>query len=97
VSLTCCFENASGRLPVSWHEVDILSDECVIGIGSRVRVQFADGEDEFALVWPEDEDATEHMTTDSPLGRALIGRRVGERVLFRAPGGLMGVTVLDVS
>jgi transcription elongation factor GreA len=72
-------------------------DDCVVQVGSRVRVRDADGEDEFALVAAEDVDTgANRISIESPLGRALLGRRVGDRVRFRAPGGVMGVTVVDV-
>jgi transcription elongation GreA/GreB family factor len=74
-----------------------LADDGVVRIGCHVRVQDADGEDEFALVPEQEADAhANRVSADSPLGRALLGRRVGERVRFRAPGGVMGVTVLAV-
>ncbi len=73
------------------------TDGDVIRIGSRVRVRDDDGEDEFALVQELEADAhADRVSTDSPLGRALLGRRVGERVRFRAPAGVMGVTVVAV-
>jgi transcription elongation GreA/GreB family factor len=73
-------------------------DDCVVAIGSRVRVQDDDGEDEFAVVAPEDVDTgADRISTESPLGRALLGRRVGDRVRFRAPCGIVGVTVVGVS
>jgi transcription elongation GreA/GreB family factor len=72
-------------------------DDCVVRVGSRVRVRDADGEDEFALVAPEDVDTgANRISIESPLGRALLGRRVGDQVRFRAPGGIMGVTVVGV-
>ncbi len=72
-------------------------DAGIVRIGTRVRVQDADGEDEFTLVPEHEADAREsRVSADSPLGRALLGRHVGERVRFRAPGGVMGVTVLAV-
>jgi len=73
-------------------------DDCVVRIGSRVRIEDEDGEDEFAVVAPEDVDTgASRISTESPLGRALLGRRVGDRVRFRAPCGIVGVTVVRVS
>jgi transcription elongation GreA/GreB family factor len=73
------------------------TDAGMVRIGSRVRVRDADGEDEFTLVPEHEADAhTRRLSADSPLGRALLGRHVGEHVRFRAPGGVMGVTVLAV-
>jgi transcription elongation GreA/GreB family factor len=92
-----------GRLDVGGRERGVsqvnvtFTDVGVVRIGSRVRVQDADGEDEFTLVPEHEADARAYrLSADSPLGRALIGRHVGERVRFRAPGGVMGVTVLAV-
>ncbi len=73
------------------------TDGAVVRIGSRVRVQDDDGEEEFAVVRHEDADArADRVSADSPLGQALLGRRVGERIRFRAPGGVMAVTVVSV-
>jgi transcription elongation factor GreA len=69
----------------------------VIHIGSRVRVRDMDGEAEFAVVPHEDADATaERVSAESPLGRALLGRSLGEEVRFRAPGGVLSVMIVDV-
>jgi transcription elongation factor GreA len=73
----------------------------VVRIGSRVRVQLREehesGEAEFALVADHDADATAHRVSEaSPIGRAVMGRRAGDRVNFRAPGGTVGVTVVSV-
>jgi transcription elongation factor GreA len=74
-----------------------MADDDVVRIGSTVRVQDADSEDEFFVVPDHEADAcAARVSVASPLGCALLGRRVGERVRFRAPGGVMGVTVLAV-
>ncbi len=73
------------------------STDDVVRVGSRVRVQDADGEDEFTIVSDCEADAfAARVSAESPFGRALLGRRVGERVRFRAPGGIVGVTVVAV-
>lgn len=72
----------------------------VVRLGSVVRVRYAGverEEDEFALVGAEEADGTaDRVSTESPIGRAVLGRRAGERVRFRAPGGLMSVTLVQV-
>ncbi len=74
------------------------TDDNKVRVGSRVRVQDADGEDEFTIVPQSEADAcADRVSAESPCGRALLGHRVGERVRFRAPGGMMGVTVVAVS
>jgi transcription elongation factor GreA len=68
-----------------------------VRIGSQVRIRDPDGVAEFRVVEPHEADAVaERVSAESPLGRALLGRRVGELVRFRAPGGVLAVTVVDV-
>ncbi|TMC05321.1 MAG: GreA/GreB family elongation factor [Chloroflexi bacterium] len=83
---------------MEWWMTATYKSDPVVRVGSRVRVRDADGEDEFAVVAPEDLDTGAcRISTVSPLGRALLGRRVGDRVLFRAPGGVMGVTIIGIT
>ncbi len=37
-----------------------------------------------------------HLSTSSPLGRALLGRRVGDRVEVQAPSGLNVYRILEI-
>ena len=75
----------------------MVTDDCLVRMGSRVRVRDMDGDAEFAVVPPEEADATaDRISASSPLGRALLGRRLGEEVRFRAPGGLLAVTVVGI-
>jgi transcription elongation GreA/GreB family factor len=69
----------------------------VIRIGSRVRVRDGDADVEFDIVDPAYADAAcERLSVRSPLGSALLGRRAGDQVTFRAPDGVLAVTVVDV-
>jgi len=70
----------------------------IIRIGSRVRTRERDGHAEFSIVSPEDADAAAgQVSAESPLGRALLGRQVGDEVRFRAPAGVLSVTVVEVN
>ena len=70
----------------------------VIRVGSRVRVRVEDGEEEFTIVLECEADAfADRISTESPVGRALLGHQVGERIRFRAPGGIVCMTVVAVS
>jgi len=69
----------------------------VVRIGSQVCIRDIDGDATFRIVEPEYADAmADRVSAHSPLGRALLGSRVGDRVRFRAPGGVLAVTVVDV-
>jgi transcription elongation GreA/GreB family factor len=75
----------------------MVTEDCVVRMGSRVRVRDVDGDAEFAVVPPEEADiAANRISASSPLGRALLGRRLGEEVRFRAPSGVLAVTVVDI-
>ena len=70
----------------------------IVRIGSRVRMRDRGGDAEFCVVASEDADASAgRVSVDSPLGRALVGRRAGDEVRFRAPAGVLAVTVLEVN
>lgn len=74
----------------------MLTTTCV-RIGSRVRVQDQDGEDDFVVVGREDSDVSAgRISMESPLGRALMGHGPGEHVAVRAPGGVRSVVILEV-
>ena len=70
----------------------------VVVIGSCVRVQDGGGDSKFRIVEPADADiAEERISSESPLGRALMGRHAGDEVRFRVPGGVRSVTVVEVN
>lgn len=70
----------------------------MIGLGSRVKVRDLEGGAEFSVVEPAEADAADQrVSAASPLGCALLDRQVGDEVRFRAPGGLLAVTVLEVN
>jgi transcription elongation factor GreA len=71
-------------------------DQQVAQVGSRVRIRDEDGEAVIELAAELADPFEGRLSVDSPLGRALLGHCAGERVRFRAPGGVMAVTVLSV-
>jgi transcription elongation factor GreA len=65
--------------------------------GSTVRVRDVDGEHEYAVVTRVTAGASPMcLSAGSPVGRALLGRRPGERVRVHTPGGIRQLTVVDV-
>jgi transcription elongation GreA/GreB family factor len=66
--------------------------------GSRVRVRDADGEEEYTLVRRGEADpANGRISTESPVGRALLGCRRGDEVTVQTPGGIRALTVVGVA
>jgi len=73
------------------------SSNGVIGLGSKVTVDF-DGEDEqYTIVGAiEAKPSNGLISNESPIGRALIGRRSGENAVVETPGGSLTLTVKSV-
>jgi transcription elongation GreA/GreB family factor len=66
-------------------------------LGSTVRVRDAHGEEEYTLVRRVDADAGQgRISSKSPVGRALLGRRRGDEVEVQTPGGVRLLTMLAV-
>jgi hypothetical protein len=73
-------------------------DEGLIVIGRHVTLEHSDGSRaRYALVIPGDGDpAKGRVSADSPLGRAIYGRRAGDVVRVSAPDGAWAATVVSV-
>ncbi len=69
----------------------------VVQVGSIVTVREEDGTEEtFTLVGSMEASPFEgRYSLDSPIGRALLGRRVGDTVVVAAPAGEMKYTVIS--
>jgi transcription elongation factor GreA len=70
-----------------------------IGLGSTVTILSDDGESEtWRLVSPEEADTRAGaISTDSPVGSALVGRKKGDKTTVETPGGAITYTVKKVS
>lgn len=70
-----------------------------VGLGSRVRVQDDDGEvDTYTIVGtPEANPVQGKISNESPVGRALIGKKVGEVAEVKTPNGSMRLTIQDIT
>ena len=68
----------------------------VVGLGDKVKVQEKGRKETeiFIIVGAAEADPTEgRISNESPLGRALVGHRVGDHVTVRAPDGNIIFTV----
>jgi transcription elongation factor GreA len=66
--------------------------------GTQVRLRYQDGTEETLRVGAASEaernDDVPVLSTDSPLGRALVGKQVGDTVTFPTPAGTLAADVL---
>ncbi len=78
--------------------IEAHSADGVVGLGSVVTLRSDDGEEEtWTLVSREEANTLDGtISTDSPVGRALIGCRVGDSPTVKTPGGEIVFTVLRV-
>jgi transcription elongation factor GreA len=70
----------------------------MIGLGSRVTVAEGGGPPEmYHIVGSAEADPAQgKLSNESPLGRALLGRKVGETAEVNAPGGRLSFAVLSI-
>ena len=77
---------------------DIPDDPRLVELGETVTITLDDDSFERYLLVDPSEAALlggERLSVDSPLGQALVGHRIGERVTVRAPAGDYQCTVLS--
>ena len=74
------------------------SEAGLVGLCSEVTLQADDGEVEtWVLVSPQEaKTGDRRISTESPVGQALMGRRTGESTTVVTPGGSMRYTVVAV-
>jgi transcription elongation factor GreA len=66
----------------------------VVQVGSTVEVKDEYGTQAFTIVGPAEVDVTSgRISMESPVGKALLGRRIGEKVQVQSPGGLRELKV----
>lgn len=71
-----------------------------VGLGSTVVVYDSEKEEEatYELVTSEDADAANgKVSTSSPIGRGLLGKKVGDEVRIQIPGGARNLEVLRLT
>src|ERR1035437_2372317 len=69
-----------------------------IKLGSTVTVTVKGKKEVFTVVGEWEADPKDKkISHESPLGKALIGKKVGEKVEVEAPAGILGYTIISVS
>jgi transcription elongation factor GreB len=69
-----------------------------VAFGTTIRIRHQNGEEETYRIVGVEEAAPENGSISwlSPLARALLSRKVGDKVPFRSPAGVEELTVLSV-
>lgn len=70
----------------------------VVKLGSKVSVNIKGKKEEFTVVGEWEADPHEKkISHESPLGKALLGKKVGDKVEVEAPAGTVLYTIASVS
>jgi transcription elongation factor GreA len=76
---------------------DVTTD--VVSVGTIVRLRDVDAKEtiEYAIVGSAEANPAEHkLSNESPVGRAIIGRKKGETVEVTAPRGSLKYKIMDI-
>jgi transcription elongation factor GreA len=78
---------------------DGASRDGIIRLGAKIKIRHADGEEaSYLLVSPAEADPRRgRISEESPIGRALVGRKKNEEVTAETPSGPEHLVVLDVA
>jgi transcription elongation factor GreA len=70
----------------------------IIDLGSKVEVEYNGKQKEFTLVSFNEVDPEQNkISNESPLGQALIGRKMGDEITVPTPSGQMRYKILKVT
>jgi transcription elongation factor GreA len=76
---------------------EVKSDKVEIGSVVKVMEKGADAEETYRLVGPAEANPREgKISTESPLGKALLGTKVGDKVKIHAPDGDITFTIKKI-
>jgi transcription elongation factor GreA len=68
-----------------------------VQIGSTVKVKGEDGPETFMIVGSaEAKPADGRISNESPVGRALLGRKKGDKVVVQVPAGDFSYTIVEI-
>ena len=79
-----------GRVTKSKHEG-------TIDFGSKATIELNDKKHTFMMVSVHESDPKKHkLSVESPIGKAIMGKKVGDKVTVSAPAGEVTYTVVDI-
>jgi transcription elongation factor GreA len=80
------------------HHEEAKKKSAVVELGSKVVVKFEDGNKEnFIIVGSAEADPGEgKISNESPMGKALMNKKVGDVVEFDAPAGKLKLKIVEI-
>ena len=69
-----------------------------VQIGSTVKVKSDDGTDSYTIVGSAEADPAQgRISNESPVGRALLGKKKGDKIVVQVPAGDDTYTIVSIS
>ena len=97
-------ESRIAMLEVTLENATILDDKDIktdkVSVGNSVKIYniATEQEEEYRIVGSTESDPLEgKISDDCPLGKALLGQRVGDSINVETPGGIVKYTVISIS
>ena len=97
-------ESRIAELDEMFKNIVVISDKDVttdsINVGSKVKVfnETFDEEIEYTIVGSTEAAPLQNKISDmSPIGKALMGHKKGDKVVVETPNGSMNITVLEIT
>ena len=77
---------------------EVPADQDKVAFGASIVVRYSNGDEEaYRIVGVDEADpAHDRISWVSPLARALLNHRAGDKILFRSPAGDQELTILKV-
>ncbi|MFB3919917.1 MAG: transcription elongation factor GreA [Candidatus Velamenicoccus archaeovorus] len=77
---------------------NIPTDKVYIGACVKLRDEDTKEESAYTLVSPAEADYTQNkLSIESPIGKALLGRKAGEIVEIQVPAGILKYKIIEIS
>jgi transcription elongation factor GreA len=77
---------------------NIPTDKVYIGACVKLRDEDTEEESAYTLVSPAEADYTQNkLSIESPIGKALLGRKAGETVEIQVPAGILKYRIIEIS
>ena len=83
-------------------EAEIINNEAknspeTVEVGCKIKITNARGVKEFTILGSHDSDPKQNLiSNESPMGRAFLGRKVGEEVEVSTPAGLIKYKIISI-
>ncbi len=77
--------------------IETSSEEDIVRVGSTIEVKSNNGPETFNIVGSAEAKPQEgKISNESPLGRAFLGRKIGDEIEIKSPGGITKYKIIKI-